>query len=220
MMQCYKKCTQSRHNEIWKGPSHWLVFSASFLEWGKFSSASFGGVVWVKLLPMLPMMDHAMSRLFLTLAHARFLNRALSSLHILAASTLAGDSVFGSASMDITDRRIFFNALNRTPPFTAAFIPKGVGTRGVEDAYTHPAISVDVGVEEIRFELHFWWVEGVILREGELCNEHSIFKVGALRSCDCRLPVKEVLLCDGAHRNPIRGVLRHLLVLGHQPPQG
>ena len=106
--------------------------------------------------------------------------------------------------------------MNRTPPFTAAFIPKRVGTRGVEDAYTHlkildslckkrsrgetyPAISVDVGVEEIRFEpktgvhdgqmvrvdptnnlLHFWWVEGVILREGELCNEHSIFKVGAL----------------------------------------
>ena len=54
-------------------------------------------------------------------------------------------------------------------------------------------------MEEIRFEpktgvhdgqmvrvdptnnlLHFWWVEGVILREGELCNEHPIFKVGAL----------------------------------------
>ena len=28
-----------------------------------------------------------------------------------------------------------------------------------------------------------------------------------LRSCDCGLPVKEVLLCDGARRNPIRGVL-------------
>ena len=39
--------------------------------------------------------------------------------------------------------------------------------------------------EMVRFDatknlLHFWWVEGVILREGELCNEHSIFKVGAL----------------------------------------
>ena len=39
--------------------------------------------------------------------------------------------------------------------------------------------------EMVRFDatknlLHFWWVEGVILREGELCNEHPIFKVGAL----------------------------------------
>ena len=65
--------------------------------------------------------------------------------------------------------------MNRTPPFTAAFIPKWISTRGVEDAYTHlkifkiivtitgaqaifmssetyPAIRVDVWVEEIRFE--------------------------------------------------------------------
>ena len=85
----------------------------------------------------------------------------LSSLHILAASTLAGDSVFGSASIDITAtwnilrclitwffftlsiwwwgtwQEDFFYALNRTPPLAAAFIPKGVGTRGVENAYTH-----------------------------------------------------------------------------------
>ena len=62
---------------------------------------------------------------------------------------------------------------------------------------TYPAIRVDVWVEEIRFEpktgvqilkngqawsnlLHFWGVERVVLRESELCNEHTIFKVGAL----------------------------------------
>ena len=48
-----------------------------------------------------------MSRLFLTDRHAFFLNACLSSRHILAASTLAGDSVLGSANMDITLRRIF-----------------------------------------------------------------------------------------------------------------
>ena len=37
-----------------------------------------------------------------------------------------------------------------------------------------------VRVDPTNNLLHFWWVEGVILREGELCNEHSIFKVGAL----------------------------------------
>ena len=48
-----------------------------------------------------------MSRLFLTDRQDFFLNAGLSSLHILAASTLAGDSVFGSASIDITLSRIF-----------------------------------------------------------------------------------------------------------------
>lgn len=48
-----------------------------------------------------------MSRLFLTDRQAFFLNAGLSSLHILAASTLAGDSVLGSASIDMTLRRIF-----------------------------------------------------------------------------------------------------------------
>ena len=48
-----------------------------------------------------------MSRLFLTDRHAFFLNACLSSRHILAASTFAGDSVLGSASMDMTLSRIF-----------------------------------------------------------------------------------------------------------------
>jgi len=43
-----------------------------------------------------------MSKLFLTDMQAFFLKPGLSSRHILAASTLAGDSVFGSASMDMT----------------------------------------------------------------------------------------------------------------------
>jgi hypothetical protein len=46
------------------------------------------------------------SRVFLTDWQARFLKSALFSRHIFAASTLAGDSVFGSASSDITDSRI------------------------------------------------------------------------------------------------------------------
>ena len=45
---------------------------------------------------------YGMSKLFLTELQAFFLNPSLSSLHILAASTFAGDSVLGSASMDIT----------------------------------------------------------------------------------------------------------------------
>ena len=50
---------------------------------------------------------HAISRLFRTLLQARFLNSSLLSRHILAASTLAGLSVLGSANILITERRIF-----------------------------------------------------------------------------------------------------------------
>ena len=50
--------------------------------------------------------DDYISRVFLTDWQARFLKASLFSRHILAASTLAGDSVFGSASSDITDSRI------------------------------------------------------------------------------------------------------------------
>ena len=67
---------------------------------------------------------------------------------------------------------------------------------------TYPAISVDIGVEEIRFEpkrgvqdlrngqiwfsnlLHFWRVEGIVLRKAELCDKNPIFKVGALVEFD------------------------------------
>ena len=48
-----------------------------------------------------------MSRLFLTERQDFFLNAGLSPRHILAASTFAGDSVLGSASMDMTLSRIF-----------------------------------------------------------------------------------------------------------------
>ena len=47
-----------------------------------------------------------MSKDFLTERQALFLNSSLSSLHSFAASTLAGDSVLGSAIIDITDNRI------------------------------------------------------------------------------------------------------------------
>ena len=61
----------------------------------------------IKFVKALETGDYTMSRLFLTDRQDFFLNAGLSSRHILAASTFAGDSVFGSANMDITLRRIF-----------------------------------------------------------------------------------------------------------------
>jgi hypothetical protein len=46
-------------------------------------------------------------KVFLTIRCAILLNSCRFSLHILDASTLAGDSSFGSANIETTDRRIF-----------------------------------------------------------------------------------------------------------------
>ena len=188
-------------------------------------------------------------RVRLAVFHCKIVSFDLSSLHILAASTLAGDSVLGSASIDITVtwsefdnffmtiwtpvlifqkylKEGFFLCFEQdstvhccfhtqvdqhqggggclyTPenifktPMTGNTCHNNRSSGHFLSSETYPAIRVDVWVEEIRFEpktgvqipkngqawsnlLHFWGVERVVLRESELCNEHTIFKVGAL----------------------------------------
>ena len=105
-----------------------------------------------------------------------------------------------------TWQKYFLYALNWTPSLTTAFISKGVGPRGVQDAYTHlrrhyffkrgrnifienhnlsyPAIWVDIRVEEIWFEpetmlLYFLRLTRVVLIPRTLIKTYFIF--GGLR---------------------------------------
>ena len=97
MMTSYKLCNDamlqkmhSRHIMRTENGHH-TTFSASVLEWEKFNGASFVGVqITITQLckckhecKWLESKDQAMSRLFLTLAQARFLNWALKCKFIL-----------------------------------------------------------------------------------------------------------------------------------------
>lgn len=70
-------------------------------------TASFPVVLILSICKFLNLVSHHNPKLLLTPLLTLLSNSALSSLHIFAASTFAGLSSFGSASIDITLMRIF-----------------------------------------------------------------------------------------------------------------
>ena len=56
-------------------------------------------------------------------------------------------------------------------------------------------------MEKLGLELHLGGIEGIVLREGEAGDEHSVLKVGPGGAGDGRLPLEEVVLCARSGSN-------------------